>query len=177
MGLGKGHSFKTLPLLVSIREKILGCTLLFFWLHQIYVGLGVVFFISSRQHLWCHTLRVGFVKRTAWTLGFLKKEMDVSENSGTPKSSILIGFSIIFTIHFRGFPPIFENSQIQAYFSIFLHWFFAGSTFQNSWRWKSLLGEFCGSMYFPRKMNECPLKRDHLKRKFHLPTINFRGIS
>ena len=26
--------------------------------------------------------------------------MDVSENSGTPKSSILIGFSIIFTIHF-----------------------------------------------------------------------------
>ena len=26
--------------------------------------------------------------------------MDVSENNGTPKSSILIGFSIIFTIHF-----------------------------------------------------------------------------
>ena len=26
--------------------------------------------------------------------------MDVSENSGTPKSSILIGFSIIFIIHF-----------------------------------------------------------------------------
>ena len=26
--------------------------------------------------------------------------MDVSENQGTPKSSILIGFSIIFTIHF-----------------------------------------------------------------------------
>ena len=25
--------------------------------------------------------------------------MDVSENSGTPKSSIFIGFSIIFTIH------------------------------------------------------------------------------
>ena len=34
--------------------------------------------------------------------------MDVSENSGTPKSSILIGFSIIFTIHFGVplFPPI-----------------------------------------------------------------------
>ena len=73
--------------------------------------------------------------------------------------------------------PVFGNTQIQAYFSTFLPWFFAGSTFQNSWRWKSLLGEFCGSMYFPRKMNECPLKRDHLKRKFHLPTINFRGIS
>ena len=29
--------------------------------------------------------------------------MDVSKNSGTPKSSILIGFSIIFTIHFRAY--------------------------------------------------------------------------
>ena len=26
-----------------------------------------------------------------------------------------------------------------------------------------------------KKINECPLKRDHLKRKCHLPTINFRG--
>ena len=31
---------------------------------------------------------------------------------GTTKSSILIGFSIIFTIHFGGFPPIFGNTQI-----------------------------------------------------------------
>ena len=38
--------------------------------------------------------------------------MDVSENRGTPKSSILIGFSIIFTIHFGGFPPIFGITQI-----------------------------------------------------------------
>ena len=28
----------------------------------------------------------------------------VSTNRGTPKSSIFIGFSIIFTIHFGGFP-------------------------------------------------------------------------
>ena len=35
--------------------------------------------------------------------------MDVSENGGTPKSSILIGFSIIFTIHFGGNAPIFGN--------------------------------------------------------------------
>ena len=28
--------------------------------------------------------------------------MGVSKNNGTPKSSILIGFSIIFTIHFGG---------------------------------------------------------------------------
>ena len=33
--------------------------------------------------------------------------MGVSKNSGTPKLSILIRFSIIFTIHFGGFPPIF----------------------------------------------------------------------
>ena len=29
-----------------------------------------------------------------------------------PKSSILIGFAIIFTIHFGGFPPIFGNIRI-----------------------------------------------------------------
>ncbi len=30
--------------------------------------------------------------------------MGVSKNNGTPESSILIGFSIIFTIHLVGFP-------------------------------------------------------------------------
>ena len=34
-------------------------------------------------------------------------DMDVSKNSGTPKSSILIGFSMIFTIHFGVYTPIF----------------------------------------------------------------------
>ena len=39
--------------------------------------------------------------------------MDVSENSGfSPKSSILIGFSIIFTIHF-GVPLFFSNTHIK----------------------------------------------------------------
>ena len=33
--------------------------------------------------------------------------MVVSKNNGTPKSSILIGFSTIFTIHFGFFPPYF----------------------------------------------------------------------
>ena len=42
-------------------------------------------------------------------LGTTRGYMDVSENSGTPKSSILIGFSIIFTIHF-GAPPFLETS-------------------------------------------------------------------
>ncbi len=40
--------------------------------------------------------------------------MGVSKNRGTPKSSILIGFSIIFTIHFGGFPPIFGNIHIHV---------------------------------------------------------------
>jgi len=38
--------------------------------------------------------------------------MDVSENSSTPKSSTLIGFSIIFTIHFGGNTPIFGKPPI-----------------------------------------------------------------
>ena len=43
-------------------------------------------------------------KRVPGCLGY----MDVSKNrGGPPKSSILIGFSIILTIHF-GVPPIFE---------------------------------------------------------------------
>ena len=37
--------------------------------------------------------------------------MGVSKNNGTPKSSILIGFSIIFTIHFGG-PPLFLETPI-----------------------------------------------------------------
>ena len=37
-----------------------------------------------------------------------KTYMDVSKNNGTPKSSILKGFSIIFTIHF-GVPPFKET--------------------------------------------------------------------
>ena len=45
-------------------------------------------------------------------MNFLRHEMGVSENSGTPKSSILIGFSIIFTIHFGGFPLFFGNTHM-----------------------------------------------------------------
>ena len=41
---------------------------------------------------------------------FMKNDMDVSENSGTLKSSILIGFSITFTIHFGG-PPLFWGTH------------------------------------------------------------------
>ena len=38
--------------------------------------------------------------------------LGVSLNGGTPKSSILIGISIIFTIHFGGFTTIFGNTHI-----------------------------------------------------------------
>ncbi len=39
--------------------------------------------------------------------------MGVSKNNVVfPKSSILIGFFIIFTIHLVGFPPIFGNINI-----------------------------------------------------------------
>ena len=40
--------------------------------------------------------------------------INVSENSGTPKSSILIGFSIIFTILFG--VPLFSETPIYIYF-------------------------------------------------------------
>ena len=38
--------------------------------------------------------------------------MGISKNNGTPKSSILIGFSIIFTIHFGGKLPLFLETTI-----------------------------------------------------------------
>ena len=40
--------------------------------------------------------------------GLPRWDMGVSKNNGTPKSSILIGFSIIFTIHF-GVPLFLET--------------------------------------------------------------------
>ena len=43
-------------------------------------------------------------------------EMGVSENNGIPKSSILIGFSLIFTIHFGGFPLIFGSTPKEGFF-------------------------------------------------------------
>ena len=42
--------------------------------------------------------------------------MGVSENGGTPKSSILIGFSIIFTIHFGVFPLFLETPKLPRNF-------------------------------------------------------------
>ena len=41
-----------------------------------------------------------------------KTYVGVSKNSGNLKSSIFIGFSIIFTIHFGGNTPIFGNTHM-----------------------------------------------------------------
>ena len=48
----------------------------------------------------------------------ITKHMDVSLNGGTPKSSIFIGFSIIFTIHF-GVPLFLETSIFNNWSSIY----------------------------------------------------------
>ena len=59
------------------------------------------FFEEKLRNLW-HNL--------SWNLGFFHIWC-FPKNRGTPKSSILIGFSIIFTIHFGG-PPLFLNNYV-----------------------------------------------------------------
>ena len=46
---------------------------------------------------------------------YLQNHLDVSKNKGTPKSSILIGFSINFTIHF-GVPLFLETPICIQYY-------------------------------------------------------------
>ncbi len=68
------------------------------------------FYARSQETKRCSITEVG---RDSW----MKNEqimciyMGVSKNKGSPKSSILIGFSIIFTIHFGG-PPLFLETPI-----------------------------------------------------------------
>ena len=50
-----------------------------------------------------------------WNVLLTKNYMDVSQNNGTPKSSILIGFSIIFTIHFGGKTPYFWKYPYRSF--------------------------------------------------------------
>ena len=45
---------------------------------------------------------------------YISSQMGVSKNNGTPKSSILIGFSTIFTIHFGGKIPLFLEVQLTS---------------------------------------------------------------
>ena len=84
------------------------------------------FQVSFRRHKnrgdWFHIafvwdLGVGLAGAIKASWRFLEVEqthMGVSKNRGTPKSSISIGFFIIFTIHFGGFPPIFGSTPICA---------------------------------------------------------------
>ena len=82
-------------------------------------------FIPGIPILWCQTgLRF-----------FLSSHKGVSKNNGTPKSSILIGFSIIFTIHFGGFSHYFWfNTHIRLMF------------FQTFHRYRWELVEFSGAI-------------------------------
>ena len=48
-------------------------------------------------------------KKTPTRKQIQAQDKGVSETRGTPKSSIFIGFSIIFTIHFGGPPLFFET--------------------------------------------------------------------
>ena len=54
-------------------------------------------------------MEIYFGKQTGFS-SFTNKHVGVSKNNGTRKSSILIGFSIIFTIHF-GVPLFLETSM------------------------------------------------------------------
>ncbi len=54
----------------------------------------------------------GRLKKTWKSISILFEYLGVSKNMRKPpKASILLGFSIIFNIHFGGFTPIFGNNQ------------------------------------------------------------------
>ena len=72
--------------------------------------------------------------------------MDISKNRGTPKSSSLIGFSLIFTIYFggTGYPHFRKHPYIE---SIFCTWLVRPSF-------------FCGSIKALEMLNLGPKQRD-----------------
>ena len=59
--------------------------------------------------------------------------MVISKNSGTPKSSILIGFSIVFTIHFGVFPYFWRDPY--DFRTSFLIYFEAFQPVESEWRY------------------------------------------
>ena len=77
------------------------------------------FFLSSNG---CSLKRAEAVK---WSEVKWSEEMGVSKNNGTPKSSILIGFSIIFTIHFGAHPYLWkhpdQNLRSKRWLSVLNH--------------------------------------------------------
>ena len=104
--------------------------------------------------------------------------MGVSKNNGTPKSSNLIGFSII-NHPFWG-TPIFEVvsqiSSINLTHSLGRRLLATVVAEDGSGRgFKSTLVANVSSLH-PLKLT-CPPKRDHFNRNIHLPTIDFQGTS
>ena len=85
--------------------------------------------------------------------------MGVSKNNGTPKSSILIGFSIIFTIHFGGKIPYFWfNTHVYQTLDVNLLMIPIYGAWKNGQSWDSILGQ--RSQGFQQKM--CWLHLDWL---------------
>ena len=69
------------------------------------------FFVSPLSFLrvsWWYQVSMSWCNCSKMSEVLAGAHMDVSENRGAPKSSILIGFSIIFTIHF-GIPLFLET--------------------------------------------------------------------
>jgi len=62
--------------------------------------------IWHRRDMFCTDLSA-----VVWFVLKYQNNMGVSKNRGTPKTSILIGFPIMFTIHFGVNTPIFGNTQ------------------------------------------------------------------
>ena len=87
------------------------------WLCQFATGGDLLKYVRNRRRLAepcakdggsCGEVEV----QRVWSIHSTFQEVGVSKNSGTPKSSILIGFSIINHL-FSGFPPIFGNTQVE----------------------------------------------------------------
>ena len=96
--------------------------------------LSMIVSATSRSPARKRTL--GYEKKTK---KMLLRNVGVSKNRGTPKSSILIGFSIIFTIHF-GVPLFLETPMYSS----------TATGFSVSTSWTSLQ---------PRPMSCCPVVR------------------
>ena len=122
--------------------------------------------------------------------------MDVSENNGTPKSSILIGFSII--NHPFGGTPIFGNTQVESTITkhsqllvipmtlFFPHLIRACHFFGKSWQIFGIVPSYTLT-HPPQKKsdslkvtlpetNSLPLKMDGWNTSFLLGNPIFRGF-
>ena len=77
----------------------------------------------------------------SWNLKFRFPEMDVEPKIvGFPPKSSILGFSIIFTIYFGGFPPIFGNTHMN--FRGFLWWFLWPFRVASFAKWPGWIGSW-----------------------------------